>query len=304
MSKLKLINKKSTFLSFFSLIFFLMSCGTPTVPINEEQYEPKIVVEGYLVPERTIQIKITRNFYVKTDLNNIDLALHNADVSITDLQTEKQHSLSFNVNDGFFEYTGHELSIDYNKSYKLAVSTDIDGKNLYTESTTTVPNSGLHIIGMNHHSLKYRPRNENGEIISPMVEFERSPGTDFYIASVLALDASTDSYIYDNAFDKLSRSEVEDDLDQLRWEDMWITDTPLTAGHTTMELFWWDIMFYGSYQVVIYAADMNYRDFQMTYEDVQEDDGNFHEPLFHFTGDGIGVFGSAVADTVYFEIVR
>ncbi len=304
MLKIKNLSKNVFFFFLLSYFLFLASCGTPTVSINEEQYEPKIVVEGYLVPERPIQIKVTRNFYVKTDLTKIDLALADADVSITDLETGKQHSLSFNANDEFFEYTGDELSNAYNKSYKLAVSAEIDGKNLHTESTTIVPNSGLKIIGMNHKSLKYRPRKDNGEIISPMVEFERSPGTDFYIASVLALDASTDSYIYDNAFDKLSKSEVEDDLDQLRWEDMWITDTPLTAGRTTMELFWWDIMFYGSYQVVIYAADKNYRDFQMTYEDVQEDDGNFHEPLFHFTGDGIGVFGSAVADTVYFEIVR
>jgi len=37
---------------------------------------------------------------------------------------------------------------------------------------------------------------------------------------------------------------------------------------------------------------------------VQEIDGNLHEPAFHIEGDGIGVFGAAVADTAYFEIVR
>jgi hypothetical protein len=37
---------------------------------------------------------------------------------------------------------------------------------------------------------------------------------------------------------------------------------------------------------------------------VKEFDGNFHEPVQIFTGDGIGVFASAVRDTVVFNIVR
>ena len=38
--------------------------------------------------------------------------------------------------------------------------------------------------------------------------------------------------------------------------------------------------------------------------EVQEIDGNFHEPVFHIDGDGIGVFGSAVTDTVYFSVTQ
>ena len=39
-------------------------------------------------------------------------------------------------------------------------------------------------------------------------------------------------------------------------------------------------------------------------DQVKEIDGNYHEPAFHFEGDGIGVFGSAIADTAYFWILR
>jgi hypothetical protein len=56
--------------------------------------------------------------------------------------------------------------------------------------------------------------------------------------------------------------------------------------------------------VIIYAADRNFRDFQITHELLQSIDGNYHEPAFHIDGDGIGVFGSAAVDTAYFEVLR
>jgi hypothetical protein len=55
---------------------------------------------------------------------------------------------------------------------------------------------------------------------------------------------------------------------------------------------------------VVYAFDKNYKDFLITHDQVQEIDGNFHEPEFHFEGDGIGVFGSAIADTVQITVLR
>ena len=54
----------------------------------------------------------------------------------------------------------------------------------------------------------------------------------------------------------------------------------------------------------MYATDDNYREFVQTYNDVQEDDGNFHEAKFNIDGDGIGVFGSMIADTAYIEVLR
>jgi hypothetical protein len=51
-------------------------------------------------------------------------------------------------------------------------------------------------------------------------------------------------------------------------------------------------------------VDKNYREFLQTYNDVQEEDGNFHEAKFNIEGDGIGVFGSVVTDTVYIEITN
>ena len=39
-------------------------------------------------------------------------------------------------------------------------------------------------------------------------------------------------------------------------------------------------------------------------DEVQEEDGNFHESVFSIEGDGIGYFGSAIPDTVYVEVLR
>jgi hypothetical protein len=71
-----------------------------------------------------------------------------------------------------------------------------------------------------------------------------------------------------------------------------------------MDVFWWDLWFYGEHRVVIYAAYANYARFIQTFDEVQEEDGNFHEPVFSFEGDGIGYFGSAIANTVGLTITR
>ena len=71
-----------------------------------------------------------------------------------------------------------------------------------------------------------------------------------------------------------------------------------------MKIFWFDLWFYGSYEVIVYAADKNFIDFLRTFDEVQADDGNFNEPAFNIEGDGIGVFGSAIADTVRIVVLR
>ena len=71
-----------------------------------------------------------------------------------------------------------------------------------------------------------------------------------------------------------------------------------------MNLPWYTFNFYDHYRIIVYASDDNYKDFFMTYQQVMEMDGNFHEAKFNIEGDGIGVFGSVIADTVYVDVVR
>jgi hypothetical protein len=161
-----------------------------------------------------------------------------------------------------------------------------------------VPNPGLEIVSLNHDTLSYYQRDTNGNIINFNIGFERSPGTNFYLVTILALDADVNTFVYDNPFTEETPEDVAGDLDDFRYNYGWIQDTPTTPGQSSMEIFWFDLWFYSRYEVILYAADKNYQDFLKTYNEVREIDGNYHEPVFHIEGDGVGVFGSAVIDTV------
>ncbi len=62
--------------------------------------------------------------------------------------------------------------------------------------------------------------------------------------------------------------------------------------------------FYGQYRIIAYAGDENMKNYYLTHANVAEMDGNLHEPVFNIDGDGIGIFGSAIADTLYFTVLQ
>ena len=290
----------------FGISFILFfSCGKGTVDIDPEQYQPQIAIEGFLFPHQQVsRIYIWRNFRVNANLQQTPLALPNADVTITDVETGSVFQLEYNPDNAWFQYNGSDLIIDYNKSYRLDVAATIDGQELQASATTTVPDRGLQITGVNYDTLSYYQRDANDDLINFNVMFDRSPGTNFYLTTVLAIDADVSNFVYDNPFTDANEDDVRNDFNDYRYEWEWIQDTPLTPGQSNKEIFWFELWFYSRYEVVIFAADENYQDFLRTYNDVQEIDGNFHEPVFHIDGDGIGVFGSAVTDTVMVTVVQ
>ena len=73
----------------------------------------------------------------------------------------------------------------------------------------------------------------------------------------------------------------------------------ITIDYDIFIPFW----FYTEYRLTTMACDVNYKEFLQTYNDVQEEDGNFHEAKFNIEGDGIGVFGSVVLDTVTVNVI-
>jgi hypothetical protein len=74
------------------------------------------------------------------------------------------------------------------------------------------------------------------------------------------------------------------------------------ADNINVEIEWINIWFYSKYRVIVYAGDQNFRNFSTTNQELQEMDGNFHAPIVDIKGDGIGVFASAIADTLTFTI--
>jgi hypothetical protein len=302
---------KKIFLSILCISFLVSSCGKSTIEVMNNSYEPKIAIEGYLVANQPLEkIHIARNFRLDTDLNRTVLIpdVNQTRVTITDIQENRKYNLSFhlapdNKFDNYYWYrNGNDLKIQAGKSYQLDVSAIIDGEKLSASSVTTVPAEGFHIVNLNYDSLTYRQKDSQDELMKFNLVIQRSPECDFYFTSIKALHPTLDNFIYDNPYEDIKPEDIKPVDDCFNYQ--WIQNMPTSAGQSNIEIYWESIWFYDTYQIIVYAVDENYRLFLQTYDDVQEDDGNFHEPKFNIQGDGIGVFGSMIADTVYVKVMK
>lgn len=287
---------------FTIVLMMLMACGEGRLSITEASYQPKIAIQGILIPGQVPQVKLSRNFPVNVVIDPAEIPLTNASVTITEGAGDR-HTLLYNPQTRAYEA---QFNVDYNTTYRLNADASIDGRTLHASATTTVPNAGFKILEESSRlgSMVYRQRDAQGNLVNFNVVFERSPGTGYYLVSLVALEADTSRFIYDNPFRELTAEDVYTDFEEYKYLYYWLQDRPLTPGISNTEILSLFTFFYSRYRVIIYAADRNFRDFQITHELLQGIDGNYHEPAFHIEGDGIGVFGSAVADTAYFEILR
>lgn len=287
----------------------LQSCGEGTINLDKTVYEPKIVIEGFLRPGEPVRdIRITRNFPLQAKVDVQSLPIADAVAILTDLETEKRYQLTYDPDAHSYYYRRRDLTIGYNQSYRLAVIAQVDGQSLSASATTTTPDSGFGIVEdlSNLGPLPYRARDVRGFLDLFFITFQRSPNVKFYTVSIVALDADSSTFIYSpvNPFTKADTADVVEHLDEFRHGLTWLQDTPLQPGLSGVVIDWFNIFFYGRYRAIVYAGDQNYRDFFLTHNQVQDIDGNFRQPKFHIEGDGIGVFGSVIADTVYFEVLR
>lgn len=289
----------------FSLVLF--SCGESILDLEDQTYEPKIVIDGYIIPGHRVEnIRISRNFPLNKQINFMEFPLIEAKVELTDLAANKVYPLTFNYGQFGFEYCGDDLKIVKGNSYKLSVSAEIDGQALSASSVTTCPSNGFKInrdkslLG----AMSYRETDSNGELKNFAINFDHAAGTTFYALSIVALEASPDNFIED-APGHLEKKDLDDDLiNFLKYEANWAQTSPDPEGNSTIKILWFQTWFYGKYRAILYAGDRNFRYYFLTHNDVQDIDGNLYEPKFFIEGDGIGVFGSAIADTVFFEILR
>ena len=289
------------------LLILFYSCGESVVDIGEQTYSPKIVIEGYLSPGQKVQnIKISRNFPLNSRPDAKSLILSDADVKLTDLQNNRDYTLAFNPQKFSFEYSGTDLKIDHSKSYKLIVTAKVDGKPLNASSITKVPSRGFRIIKEESSldSMKYYQRDLNGNVKQFKIIFEPSPGNSFYGISIVALEATLESFVFDNPFIQIKMDDLKKDFDRYKYQSKWLQNIKSDVSKVNYNIEWLDTWFYGNYRIIVYAGDENYRLFMLTYRGVQEFDGNFHEPRLNIEGDGIGIFGSVIADTAYFKVLK
>ena len=290
------INMKSFAVIILAFLMLIISgCGKPGVNLDNAPYNPKITVEGYMYPGQTVSsIKLMRNFPLGSALNISNLYLTPSGNSVT--ATINGTPLIFDPQTQ--TYYNNQIMADYGKSYKLEVFATIDGTQLHTTSTTLTPQKGFEVLNKNLGNFSY------GDSIG--IKYISSPGTGFYSFSIVPDTANPANFIYNNGIrKKLSQSDVANNLNeyQFRYGNVNNIDSysNITYSYYITDRNTW---FYSSYTVVAYACDENFKEFLLTSPNVEEIDGNFHEPVETFQGDGIGVFGSAISDTVKFSIIQ
>jgi len=293
---------------FIMIVFILLeNCGEGVVTVDKSNYEPKIVIEGYLYPDSPVSgIRLTRNIPLNQNIDISTLVLTNARAEITDLSQQTIYQLTFNGDSAYYEYTEIDLQIRAGGSYRLDISARIDGVDLSATSVTTVPQTGFSIIdSASTSSLIFGQRDLLG-YAKPRILFDRSVQTDYYAFSIVALDASVDNFIYDIHpwGGNIKEKDVMENMDDFKHSHDTVFNTPLTASSQEWMIEWFHLWFYSRYRIIGYAGDKNMKNYYLTHANVQEMDGNLHEPAFNIEGDGIGVFGSAIADTFYFEVLR
>ncbi|MHB8337130.1 MAG: DUF4249 domain-containing protein [Ignavibacteriaceae bacterium] len=283
---------------FFPLIvsFMIIECGNPGVNVNNAPYEPKITVEGYLYCGESVHdIKLMRNYalgapvdqsqlYLTPSLNSVSITINGNPLTF-DPQTDS--------------YYNSQMYVDYGKTYTLEVFATIDGKKLHTTSTTTTPQKGFTVLDKNLGQFKY---NTNPITIT----FNTSPGTGFYVFSIVPDSASLSNFIYNNVFrSNLDSAKIANNFNDYKFRHETLNNiNSFTSTAYSITLNVRDTWFYSSYTVIAYAGDENFKDYLITAPSVQEFDGNFHQPVQIFNGDGIGVFASAIKDTVRFSITK
>ncbi len=280
------------------LIAIATACGDPGVDVGETQYEPKIVVEGYVYPGRTpADIKLMRNFKLEVPIDSALVFLTPVTNSVNAKIMHEGETYPLSFDPQTLSWYNNDLVVQSLEDYRIEVTAVIDGKELFAASTTTVPATGFNILIDNLGEFEY-----DSEIVA---SFRTSPGTAAYAFSILADVATLDNFIYDNHyFPDIKREDLEDDgWNGYRFQnEILVNVNSYESEPIEYNINGLDTWFYSRYTVIGYAADENMKDFVLTAKHVQQSDGNFIEPEFHFEGDGIGVFGSAVTDTMYFTI--
>ncbi len=88
--------KKFLFTAALLMLLLITGCGDVSVNIDENMYEPKIVLDAYIIPDQPIDnIRIMRNYELGQEIDVFRLFLSEADVTLTDVTAEKSVHLEF-----------------------------------------------------------------------------------------------------------------------------------------------------------------------------------------------------------------
>ena len=295
---------KSIYILIIFIFLFCLACGESSVEIDKSTYQPKIVVNGLLYTGEAISnIKITRNYPLNTTIISNEKYLTDAFVTISDASGISD-TLSYSPIHNFYA-SNQKVEITGGETYTLFVSAEIDDQEIWTTSSTIAPFLGFSIDDnlSTTGDIPYRKYYLDGLLVNPTITFNRTVGAEFYGLSAVALNADVSTFIEDNIFGMKS-DDLEDNINYLKYISYWSSPDNRADGTSNIELPWWLIYFYSPYRIILYAGDINFYHFFVSHQSVMNIDGNLREPLFYFEGDGIGLFGSAIRDTIYFNVTK
>ena len=170
------------------LIAIIFSCGSPTVSIDENNYQPKIVIEGYIYPDCPVSdIKISRNFPLNTTVNYDSAFISDALVTIEEVGGAA-YNLTFEK--GFRSYLDVDtnFTIESGKQYKLNVTATIDGKEFHASSITDVPQGTNFYIDEQQSvldTMRFMEVDESGNLKNFSVTFSRAELVSIYMLSLI-----------------------------------------------------------------------------------------------------------------------
>lgn len=271
--------------------FLFAACGDPAVEITGVSYVPKLVVNAYLYPGKPVSgIQLMRNFPLNQPIDTASIFPTEPEVSINGVK------LKYNP---FFRFFYHDsIIVKKGETYTLTATGKVDGKLLTTSGSTTVPDGDLKLASHDLGVMYY------GD--SVLVKFVPSNTANFYAFSILPDTATFENFAYDNTFlPNIKPKDLEESFNSFRYQASFLLNVqPSVVDTTVQQIKEFDTWFYSSYRVIVYAGDVNFKNFVLTSKNVKEFDGNFHEPKLGLTGQGIGVFASALADTLRFTLIK
>jgi len=277
-------------------LLFVM-CGNPDVDVTGVGFQQKIAVDGYIYANEPVHnIKIMKNIPIGSSINVNTLYLSPSTTSVN--ATINGSALQFDPVTK--TYYNNDIVVECGQSYTLNISAVIDGKQLNTQSTTTVPLSGFKLLNnLNLGNIKY-----NHDQI--FLKFNSSPNSSVYLFSYLIHSATINNFIYNNPYvSNISSNDVSENwYDYVNQYDIVTNISPDMNNEYSYKVENYKMWFYGQYTITVYAGDKNFKDFVLSAPNVEEIDGNFHEPVVDFQGDGIGVFASAIKDTLTFRLIK
>ena len=188
-------------------------------------------------------------------------------------------------NDGYYEYSGSDLSIEVGESYQMNLT--YAGKEI--SANTTVPSSPTGLT-LSLESIEIEEINDfedlqdRNDTLLIEVQWNNSSG-DFYYVVVENIESNPK------------------EINQMDFGGMGRPNFQITTEPTSLDVHnirAMELSQYGTHRVVLYHVNQEYADL---FESYDQDSRTLTEPLTNIDN-GVGIFSSFSSDTTYFEVLK